>query len=111
MPSGDTKANGIFFRSGVLAYNLFLSLDDHAVLQWVEQHAIKHTIQEKEQWAASLVQSFFEPTPEMISYLTRVYPKLTEFIDRNTLDSSNPFGLIDYDKGRIPFSEVLQRRK
>ncbi len=24
MPSGDTKANGIFFRIGVLAYNLFL---------------------------------------------------------------------------------------
>ena len=24
MPSGDTKANGIFFRTGVIAHNLFL---------------------------------------------------------------------------------------
>jgi hypothetical protein len=94
------------FRQVILS-----SLDDHSVLQWVEQHAIKHTLQEKEQWAASLVQSFFEPTPEMISYLTRVYPKLTEFFDPNTLDSANPFDLIDYDEGRISYSEVLQRRK
>ena len=92
------------FRKVILS-----SLDDHAVVRWVEQHAIRHTVQEKEQWAVSLVQSFFVPTPEMISYLTHAYPKLIEFIDPNTLEFANPFDLIDYDEGRISREEVMER--
>jgi len=52
--------------------------NDEAILAWVDQHAIPHTVSEKEIWAAAIAA---RPTPETVAYRRKIYLELAAEVD------------------------------
>ena len=69
---------------------------DEPVAQWVAQHAIRHSADEKQRWAAEV--EGYRPTGRVLLYLQSTVPELAAQIDCALVSLLD---LIDMDEGRL----------
>jgi hypothetical protein len=88
---GFTGLDREALRAAILA-----APDDHAVLAWVERHAVQHSAAEKRAWISAI--DAYRPDSERATRRARMYPDVAARCDVATLSL---FDLIDLDEGRI----------
>jgi len=71
MPCGESQANAVFFRIGVLAYNLFLALKLLALPSWWRRHTI-----------ATLRWRLYQVAARVVSHAHRIILKLAASLDK-----------------------------
>lgn len=74
MPCGESYANAVFFRIGVLAYNLFLALKHLALPSWWRRHTI-----------ATLRWRLYQVAARVVKHAHRVILKLATSMDKVSL--------------------------